>query len=517
MVFFGSIFFQGRTLSTTAITPGTLAKGVFDYQGRVMKTLPLKDPGAFSWHHYPLMKVNQKAYQNGELPLWNPYMGSGQPLAADQQSGGFSPLNLPLFISSSLLTWDLFMIFRLALAFAFTFLLARRFGFSQKGSFLSAIVFTFSGYFWFFITMNHLSIEVLIPAAFYFSERLLEEENMVNIGGLAAIYGLALLGGMPESSFLLIVVSSLYFIIRLTTKSRKEGGKFALKRGGYFATSLVIGFALSAILLLPFFEYLQNAWHAHVSGQMAGSRAILKRGLSDLLIPNLSWPGPNWADIKRHYVFHYVGVLSLLLAFTANKRKWPNVFFTGLALFYLLKLVGFPVINLIGKLPFFESIYYPKYLAPYFAISIAVLAGSGFDTLKEVNLKKIGLFVGLWLTGVAFILFYYWASMVAKGASVAVAIRVAKPAAIIFLFVALLVLFKKGIFKLKWSLVSTVIIFLVVAELFAYLPNDRSTRHNPQKQASYINFLKKKMKKQPKDPFRVIGLDRVLFPNMASV
>ena len=505
LTFFAGILFNGKTLSSTAITPGVGPKGVFGYSGRVVKTLPIKDPGAYSWHHYPLMNLNSQAYLSGQLPLWNPYNGMGQPLVADQQSGGFSPMYLPLFVNSSLFTWDLFMILRLLTAFIFTYLLARRLKLGQKASFLAGSAFALTGYFWFFITMNHLTIEVLIPAAFYFAERLFQETKIQNAAGLGAVYGLALLSGMPESSFLLIIISSMYLFIRTLTALKDDSKIIFQKRLMFWGVAIGLGFALGAALLLPFFEYLQNSLHGH--GGDIGKATSPVRGLADLFIPNFSWPGKNWTNINRHFAFHYVGVLPLVLALASFKKSWPNRIFAGIALVYVLKSIGFPLINEIGSLPFFKSVFYPKYLAPYFALSVSILAASALSSVKEISFKRfLGSYV-LWAAAAAIVVIYYWPTIVAAGFRGEVAIRLAVPAITVGLFLVAAYLYKRDILSANGA--SILIIVLVIAELFIYLPNDRSNRHDPEKAPPYASFIKKKI-----GDSRVLATDRILFPNM---
>ena len=47
---------------------------------------------------YPWRKLVVEAFKNKEMPLWNPYSFSGQPLLANLQSAPFSITNLLFFI-----------------------------------------------------------------------------------------------------------------------------------------------------------------------------------------------------------------------------------------------------------------------------------------------------------------------------------------------------------------------------------------------------------------------------------
>ena len=42
---------------------------------------------------YPWQHAAVEALRSGQLPLWNPLVGSGAPLAANLQTGAFYPLN----------------------------------------------------------------------------------------------------------------------------------------------------------------------------------------------------------------------------------------------------------------------------------------------------------------------------------------------------------------------------------------------------------------------------------------
>ena len=70
------------------------------------------------------------------------------------------------------------------------------------------------------------------------------------MAGVAGVIFFAVLGGMPESLFLVVSFAWLYFVFRFATVSAFRDRP--LQRLREFALATALGFALSAFLLLPF-------------------------------------------------------------------------------------------------------------------------------------------------------------------------------------------------------------------------------------------------------------------------
>ena len=95
---------------------------------------------------YPWRKLAVEIYQSGQIPLWNPYLGFGAPLAANLQSAVFYPLNFFYLMVPVERAMGYSIVLHVGLAGVFMYLLGRVLGMSTSASLLAAVTYMFSGY-----------------------------------------------------------------------------------------------------------------------------------------------------------------------------------------------------------------------------------------------------------------------------------------------------------------------------------------------------------------------------------
>ena len=175
-------------------------------------------------------------------------------------------------------------------------------------------------------------------------------------------------------------------------------------RAGYFVLSLLLGFALSAFLLLPFIEFMAYAHDVHQPANLRGGVPGLGHDVDwhhiityffPFLVgsPLLSMFGDPWGGLCGYWgvlasLFSIVGILTIFSKSTlkADPRKGLVVFFLGTFTLVLLKRFGSPVVNWIGMLPLAKLVLFVKYGEPLLAFCIAILAGFGLSfALKRQN------------------------------------------------------------------------------------------------------------------------------------
>ena len=105
---------------------------IFD-TGSTLSFDPLSG-GDLNGHIYPIHSFLATSLQNGELPLWNPYMFCGFPQFAEMKTGVFYPLHwvLPLMVTDGYLSYRGNEIFSVFHAFLGSFYLSTRKLFVQK-------------------------------------------------------------------------------------------------------------------------------------------------------------------------------------------------------------------------------------------------------------------------------------------------------------------------------------------------------------------------------------------------
>jgi Bacterial membrane protein YfhO len=525
-----------RTLLASAWTAPSIMPGGAYHEGALPPHQALSpDPGAPAWTLEPWIKVIGEQYlREKQFPLWNPYNAFGTPFAAAMQPQPFFPLTALLSLHPTPWTYNIFIIARLLLAGILTFLFARLF-LDFAAAVFASIAFMLNGYFIIFLAMPHLSVEVLLPGLFLTFELLVRKTSWPRLVAAAGVICLCICGGMPESAFLAISFACLYVVFRLL-QSRKLKGSLT-SRAGSFVVSLLLGFALSAFLLLPFIEFMAYAHDVHQPANLQDAVVGLGydvdwRHIITYFFPFLGSPlqsifGSPWLGLWGYWgvlasLFSIVGILMIFSKPTlkSDPRKGLAAFFLVSLTLILLKRFGSPLINWIGLLPIAKLVIFVKYEEPLLAFSIAILAGLGLSfALKRQNgvlflgaatavgisllLAMVVWYRPLFPSDVA--LSFYWAFLIAV--------------VIILLPITLCSLASPGFphpMWLQWTFVG-----LLSAELFCnfILPNfylfnalPPSDKFNPYNGAPYIDFLRS----TNVGSYRVFGRDRVLYPNWSG-
>src|SRR4029077_11272555 len=267
---FAPAIFGGRTLLHASWdAPSVTSSGAFEQGARPLIRLQrTSDPGASAWQTEAWYRlISNEFWKEFTLPLWNPYNAYGTPLMADAISQPFFPPAMALSLHVTPWTYNLFVVGRPLLGGLLMFLFARQF-LSALPSLFAAVTFMLSGYFVIYLGIAHVSVEVLIPGVFLAFELLLRRNSWAAVGGVAAMILLGMAGGMPESLFLMLAFASLYFVCRIlfAPPLRSQAAALVAK----FGVAVVLGFALSGFLLLPFLEFLQVSHDVHQPGNVGG-------------------------------------------------------------------------------------------------------------------------------------------------------------------------------------------------------------------------------------------------------
>ncbi len=377
------------------VTAGIMPNGAFYGGGQGPSIARGNDMGAAGWLPDPdAALIHHQYFREYRLPLWNPYQSYGAPLAADMQSQPFNPLFVLYTLHPGPRTYNFFILARFLVAGLCTCLYLRLF-LPFVPSVAGGIACMLSGYYILFYNMPHLSVEVLIPALFLATERLLRRQSTANVILSIAVVFLCMVGGMPESAFLALAFACAYFLFRLAVGRPTRAAR--LPQLKYFLFANTLGLALAAFLLVPFFEFMKLSFDTHQPANLHGYILGLKHdapGLSlfTYIAPMLFGPasspialGLGGMDSLRGFL----GVVQVLFALVAaggliRKRqdRFPGerpltLFFLASALAIVLKRYGAPGINWIGRLPFCRLILFPKYEEPLLAFALAVLCAFG--------------------------------------------------------------------------------------------------------------------------------------------
>lgn len=166
-------------------------------------------------YYYPVRTLISDALNNGELPLWTPYINLGYPLHADFQSGAWNPFVWILSFLTKYPLWAMHieLMFYLSIAGYGMYKLSM----SRGASFWIAIVcglsFEFSGFMLDSVQFfTAVSSACWIPFIFLHFNKILNTPNWKNAALFALNFSLLFLCGYPAFFIITIYLLAFYFL-----------------------------------------------------------------------------------------------------------------------------------------------------------------------------------------------------------------------------------------------------------------------------------------------------------------
>jgi hypothetical protein len=496
------------------------------------------DMDAAAWLPEPYgALIHHQYFGEKRLPLWNPYQSYGAPLAANMQSQPFYPLFVLFASNPGPRTFNFFILARFLLTGLSMYLYLRLF-LPFVPSIAGGIACMLSGYYILFFNMPELSVNILIPALFLAIERLLRNQTTGNVALSAVVTLLCIVGGMPESAFLVLVFGCAYFLFRLAAGPHIRTARVTQLK--YFVFAQGLGLALAAFLLIPFFEFMRISFDTHQPGNLHGLIPGPRHdafGLSifTYVIPALF--GPGWRSIAPglgglDYLRGFMGVVQVLFAVVAvagltrsragrfSGERRLTLFFFASVLVMVLKRYGAPAVNWIGYLPFFQLIIFPKYEEPLLAFALAVLCAYGTHQVLTHTVSRRRLVLSLMIVFAvlaAALAFSLHPILAAKAQPHRFYLSLAGAFAVLFL-AALALLGPSRTASGAW--LPAALLALLAAEMagnyiypvYYVLTQSAGDDANPYRGAPYIDYLKARIGAQE----RVFGRGGILHPDWAG-
>lgn len=505
-IFHWNIIFGGKTLLTAYAGARC---------GYVGEEAAVCDTCASTWVDIPSSYCIHNLLRAGTLPLWNPYNGCGMPLAADLQTGVFTPLKWPFFIWTSSRSWDLFLLGRLFLAGMFTFLFVRSIGLGTVASLVAAVSYMLSGYFACWLNLFHVNVDIFMPLLL-----LAVEENLRHSGKPYFFFGaiavaLLILGGNPQPAVIALMLATGYCFWRMLTAlpGQASRGRYCARKSARYITMVVAGILLSSFALFPFCELLRYSFHAHYNVGLAHDDIA---SISTILFPSIF----DMASIGGMWRIPYLGIIPLLCACCS---LGPRCRFRSLALFFalfglalLLKIYGAPLINQIGELPLLRSILWFRYTAAFF-LCAACLAGIGVDAIQRGAVARTNLVICAVLVGVILGVSLYAArDTFSLGVLVNWLLSIKNLASLATVLAA----YGMVLWGLRRSMnggtIAVTLAALLIVELYLYFPAGRARRYEPSHAPAFVRYLQQKAHEEAQ-PFRVYGVGLLMPPQGSSI
>ena len=396
---YSSVFFLGRTLQpvlyySVGLDGITTEAGSWRYQGRTPINTFNVDLATPAYYEWPINRLVGDLYRQGEIPIWNPYQAAGDPIAVQYSSRVFFPYQILENISPTW-TWDYFILGRLWFAGFFTFLFLIALRLSILPAFLGGIFYMFSGSLVWFINLEQMAnVAMMLPFMMFALEKLVAQGTGTSIALAAIAMALVLLAGQPEVALYVLALGGLY----LGMRSIDLYGRYLGRPLFVSVIAGLLALGLAAPLLLPFWEYLGQAYHMH-----SPSRNIWLEGFTSLhsliatLIPTFfevpiqDRLGPEngiWDGLGG-----YIGILPLLLMMFALfqvKSPWWKylIFFFTIGSCIILKNIGIFPFKYLGALPLFDQTWSQRWAGPVWTFSFAIVAALAVEIIWHKKRRK---------------------------------------------------------------------------------------------------------------------------------
>jgi hypothetical protein len=377
--------------------------------------------GTPSTQFVPWWDFAWRSVLSGQLPLWNPLLGMGAPLAANYQSALFYPLTWIYFLAYIIggvkfMSWAISLVVcgHLIWSGLGTAFILRELKVDKFGQALGGLAFSLSGYL--VARAGFLSINATaawIPWLLLFLYRI-KEGKAGNWFKLTAVMSMLLLAGHAQTAWHAILLGGFWVIYWAVNNSERGRRIKSLTKAlaGYLGAGL-LGMGISAVQLFPTAEYLflsQRAGEYGLEGAMTYSFwpwRFLTLLLPDLFgnpAKGLYWGYGNfWEDAV------YIGLFPILLAvgflgrsLFINRRSGkskkelqnlnPGLFLGVITLISFLLALGdntgiFPF--LYKNIPGVNLFQAPTRYTIMAEISLALLAGLGANTLTKPDGKRL--------------------------------------------------------------------------------------------------------------------------------
>jgi hypothetical protein len=514
VIFYRDVFFGGKTFlmenSTLGVMPASQGGGPYGFprQSSEFAPSPVKDAGAIAWGYEPSMKLARDLLRQGQLPLWKDNPGLGSPLLADGMSLPMEPLLvLTYLMPEKWWPWvtDGLVLLRYFLAGWFTYLFARQIGVRFLPALLGGTAYMLSYQMVIFGDNPQLPVLVLMPLMLYAFGRLADQPSFKLSVGTALVIAWVICAGLPEASFLVLVMGGLWFLYRAFWQLKVAGFTWQAWRrwAGWGTTTVLSGVALSAWFWLPLVENLLQSVNNHPAGR--GLTTLRPIRLILAILP----------PIEPMTFFPTFGIVVMTLAIVAvitmrrsSEAAHPGAFFLGYTLVFGLEMYGVPPFKWIGYIPGYSQMNIPHYLVPSLTLSLIILGMLGLETILDSSRPLVPLLLACifqagvitYFVGFAHLPFEYSRPVMIVNIAITVVVLLSMCTIVLAL----------STFRRK-NAIPVFFLFLLLAEMIViHRHTERPVRYDPFTEPPFATYLKARQA-----TFRIMAFDGILNPNIA--
>jgi hypothetical protein len=353
-----------------------------------------------------------RAYlRDGDLPLWNPYSGLGQPFAAQGEGSPYFP---PAVLRSLLPTsWSNLVTFAvIGVSTVTLFLFLRLLGLSAGAAAFGGAAWALAGQFTLNLARNNYVDQfAMIPPLFLAAAWAIESRRALAYVVFALVVALHAVAGLLQIGVNTLLLLSGFLLFFGYLRGTSLRGRLTTILASF--VFLGLGTAIAAPYVLPIVEGVRAAYNKNVPylAFLPMPAANLYAFFSPLLFGQIfqSWIAgryPDVADWNNLYAHGSIG-LFLLAIFACvtlprarREQRLTFLFFLCGLIFFHTRYMSVPPGSLVSYLPILSQ-QSPKHTNGVAVFCLVVVAGFGVEWLRRVNWRYAGVLVLAALLGVA--------------------------------------------------------------------------------------------------------------------
>ena len=297
----------------------------------------------------------------GELPLWNPYQGLGEPFAAQGDGNPYSPVEMMrALLPYSMGNYVTFAEYYVSAIFLYLFL--RGLGLSHFAALFGGTTYALSGALSLHIARPNFADQLcMLPVVFWAAARAIRAPGVSTYCVFAVSAGLHLLAGHIQIAMISALVLAAFCVMYAGVVFR-DLRRWAGRSCKTLAV-LVLGNGLGAFYLLPQLEAARITFNKN--NELLSFLPMSYANITAFFFPVLfghffqSWvplgllQGVDWNNL---YAYAGAGLLVLsAVGWVVTRRAGAHrslfVFFVGTGAFLLLRYVSFPLVAGVDVLP----------------------------------------------------------------------------------------------------------------------------------------------------------------------
>lgn len=424
--------------------------------------------------YIPWKSLGVELLRSGQLPLWNPYNFSGNPLLANFQSSLFYPLGVFFYFLPLLAAWLLYAFLQIPLGFFGMYLYLKRVT-SREAALVGALAFVSTGFMlsWFdWGIVGHSA--AWIGWLLFLSHMAFFEKKKTGLVFLPIIVAFSILAGYPQITLLAFIVTTAYSTAGIVKSDRqilKRSRRFV-----YLVGAFGFGLMLTAAQTIPTLEFwrlsARDVDNWTIISRFALKPVALVTIFAHDFFGNIA-VGNFWGEhhYQEHMVYFGVAILPLVIfALYKVKSNFYVRFFLTTAFLSIVLILPTPLLHIFQIVPILSS-GIPSRTLFLFQTSATILATLGLDRLLAEKTKaKKQLLVALAVLAAIYLVLWSVvtvSSQTTRDAQWWSNLDVAKhnlvlPTMIFLLSSVFLISFAFGLIK-KWMLIGGLLI-LVTAE-----------------------------------------------------